>query len=231
MDLARKFAREGIAVASVGHRLSPGTWADPNKTAGVKHPAHVQDIAVAFKWLYEHGKEYGYDPDNIFIGGFSSGAHLAALIGSDKRYLEKHGLSLEHIKGLIPVAGAYNISAYHQTFLTNEDSRTRAMADSHVKAVFGNTEADFEDASPTSYMEHLSIPMLLVSEGALFNYTKIYEERIWESDFRNCQIYHVFDLDHGGLWKNLSFEKNSQHRNLMVQFIKQQADKPGLANQ
>ncbi|MEO0732090.1 MAG: alpha/beta hydrolase fold domain-containing protein, partial [Bacteroidota bacterium] len=68
MTFARKLAREGIAVASVGHRLSTAVWVDPERTEGVQHPAHAEDAAAAFHWLKTHAAEYGYDPEKIFIG-------------------------------------------------------------------------------------------------------------------------------------------------------------------
>ncbi|MEL7162001.1 MAG: alpha/beta hydrolase, partial [Bacteroidota bacterium] len=100
MTFARKLAREGIAVASVGHRLSTGVWVEPERTEGVQHPAHAEDAAAAFHWLKTHAAEYGYDPERIFIGGYSCGGHLAALLGSDPRFLKKYGYRLTDIEGL-----------------------------------------------------------------------------------------------------------------------------------
>lgn len=219
MNLARQFAKEGIAVASVGHRLSKGSFSPNAKKEGVKHPTHIQDVAAAFKWLREQADTYGYDKDNIFVSGFSSGGHLAALLAMDGRYLAQHKLSPADIKGIIPVAGAYDINDYYSVFLNHEDPNTRTMADTHVKDVFGDTEADFTDASPTTYMDQLDRPMLLISEGALYNYTNVFEEKIWDSEYRDCQILHVFNFGHAGLWRDLSNAPNSQTRNAMVDFI------------
>ncbi|HMQ63023.1 MAG TPA: alpha/beta hydrolase, partial [Flavilitoribacter sp.] len=69
LDLARNLGRKGIAVASVGHRLSPAVWRDPKKTEGIQHPKHAEDVAAAVKWLYDHAAEYGYDREKFFIGG------------------------------------------------------------------------------------------------------------------------------------------------------------------
>ncbi len=49
MDLAKQLAQAGIAVASVGHRLSPAVWRDSSLTTGIQHPDHAKDIASAFK--------------------------------------------------------------------------------------------------------------------------------------------------------------------------------------
>ncbi len=219
MDLARQFAQRGIAVASVGHQLSRGQFSSKAKVSGVKHPAHVQDVAAAFAWLYEHAAEYGYDAQNIFVGGFSSGAHLAALLAMDERYLQKHGLKQANIRAILPIAGAYDIGAYYEVFLNHKDPEVQAMAETHVKDVFGE-EAGFTKASLSSYIDQLKIPMLLVSEGGLFAYTQTFEQQIWESEYRQCQILHVMNLGHGGLWKDLSQNNDSQARKVMVDFIR-----------
>ncbi|MTB51478.1 alpha/beta hydrolase [Lewinella sp. W8] len=223
MPLARKIAREGIAVASVGHRLSTGTWVEPERTEGVQHPAHAQDAAAAFHWLKEHAEAYGYDANNIYIGGYSCGAHLAAILGSDARFLEAHGYALSDIRGLLPIAGAYDIPAYHKVFAENENPDNRRLAELHVEAVFGPTEAQWKDASPTEYIEHLAAPMLLMSEIGLYNYTKIYEEAIRESSYRDVTVHHVLDLNHGGLWRDMSQNQRSHHRMAMVNFIRAKA--------
>ena len=216
MDLARALAAEGVAVASVGHRLSPATWRDPALNEGVRHPAHINDVARAFRWLYDNAAAYGFDKDRMFVGGYSSGGHLAALLSLDERYLHAQQLSKANIRGVIPVAGVYDISDYHQVILASENS---SLADLHVKAVFGPGESDFIDASPTSYLDNLSVPMLLISENNTYNYTRLFEERIAETLFRAIDVVHVLSMGHGELWQHLSSEEDSRYRGLIADFI------------
>ncbi|WP_367387957.1 alpha/beta hydrolase [Lewinella sp. LCG006] len=222
MNLARQFARRGIAVAAVGHRLSSGAFSERRKATGVQHPSHIQDIAAAFKWLQENGAEYGYNAKHIFVGGFSSGAHLAALLATDERYLAAHGLSQEHIRGIIPVAGAYDLVDYYNAFANSESPESRAMAITHVNDVFGDA---LVEASPTTYLDQLKTPMLLISEGALYEYTKVFEEKIWASTYRDCQIFHVFNFNHAGLWRDISNAPDSQTRKVMIDFIKRNGER------
>lgn len=216
MGLARAFAREGMAVASVGHRLSPAVWRDPALSSGVQHPAHILDIAQAFKWLYDHAETYGYDRDKLYIGGYSSGAHLSALLSMDEKYLADVGLTVGHIRGVIPIAGAYDISAYHRAFL--EGTRPE-LADLHVKAVFGDTEEDFIDASPTSYVETMTVPMLLISENQSYDYTRIFEEKIKGAGFDGLSVIHVEEMGHGAFWRHLWQAEESAYRDAIVTFI------------
>ena len=174
MDLARKFAAEGIAVASIGHRLSAAKWRDSSLRTGVQHPEHMKDLAASIKWLYAHTDDYGIGQDKFFVGGYSSGAHLAALMGLDPTYLEAVGLSLEIIKGIIPISGTYDITNYHEVFKNGDNP---ALAELHVEAVFGDSSQDFLHASPTSYLDNLGIPMLLISDNALARYTRFLRRR------------------------------------------------------
>ena len=217
MDLARKFAEEGIAVASIGHRLSPAIWRDSTLNKGIKHPAHAKDVAAAMKWLYDNADSYGYDKQSIFIGGFSSGAHLAALIGLDHQYLEEVGLPKDIIKGMIPISGTYDIMNYHDVF---KNGNNPELAVSHVEAVFGDTTEDFINASPTTYLNNLGIPMLLISDNAIDRYTRFFEEKLKQTDFVAFETIYVPDLNHAELWRNLSFDASSEYRKAIVQFIK-----------
>src|SRR5215475_4811085 len=61
------------------------------------------DIAKAIRWAHDHAKDFGGNPNSIFVMGHSAGAHLAALVCTDDRYLQAEGLSLSLIKGCVPV--------------------------------------------------------------------------------------------------------------------------------
>lgn len=218
MDLARKFAKQGIGFASVGHRLSAATWRDSTLSTGVRHPAHVQDLASSVKWLCDQALAYGYSTDKIFVGGYSSGAHLAALLALDHVYLNELGLESSVLKGVIPISGTYDIVNYHEVFRTGERPE---LAELHVEAVFGDTLEAFQNASPVSYLDNLSIPMLLISDNAIDRYTRLFERRLKKTDYTDYRILYVPDLNHGQLWRNLSFEDHSIYRSEMISFIEE----------
>lgn len=216
MDLARKFAQAGIGVASVGHRLSPAIWRDSSLNRGIQHPKHMEDIASATRWLQQHAEDYGYDTNQFFIGGFSSGAHLAALLCLDPAYLQAVGLSTSLFKGMIPISGAYDIVNYHEVF---QNGSRPELARLHVEAVFGPTLADWQHASPTAYLQNLSIPMLLMSDRGLVGYTRILEERLLETEFRDFQVLYIHDLSHAELWRHISQRESSMYRQMMIDFM------------
>jgi arylformamidase len=75
--VAAPLRAQGIAVALIRHRPAPAHT----------HPAFAQDAASAVAWLVAHAAELGVDAKRIFLAGHASGAHLAALIALDARYL------------------------------------------------------------------------------------------------------------------------------------------------
>ncbi len=97
--LAQGYAKHGIGTVVVNYRLSPG----------VKHPAHVQDVAKAFAWTHRNIARYGGRPDRLFLCGHSSGGHLAALLATNPKYLEAERLAIGNIRGVIAVSGVYMI--------------------------------------------------------------------------------------------------------------------------
>jgi len=93
--VAKRFARAGIAVATVNYRLYPKA----------KYPAFIDDAAASTAWVIKHISEYGGNPDSVFIAGHSAGGYLTGILGMDPKYLEKYGFSTSKLAGMIPVSG------------------------------------------------------------------------------------------------------------------------------
>src|SRR5262249_35833568 len=84
--IARTLGGEGLGVVAIPHRLTDGT---PQQ---VVHPGHIEDVARAFAWTYNHMADYGGNVGKIVLIGHSSGGHLISLLATDPRYLAAHGL-------------------------------------------------------------------------------------------------------------------------------------------
>ena len=90
------FLDEGYAYASVNYRLVPD----------VKVEEQVQDVADAVGSLVSRSAELGFARNRIFLMGHSSGGHVAALIGTDPVFLERAGVDVSSIAGVILLDGA-----------------------------------------------------------------------------------------------------------------------------
>ncbi len=76
----------GFAVASLD--FSPASKA--------RFPGQVHEIKAAIRFLRAEAKRYGYDASRIAISGASSGAHLAALVGTSNGESELEGTLGDH---------------------------------------------------------------------------------------------------------------------------------------
>ena len=70
----------------------------------VKMAGFMEDAAHAVHWAMTHCGEFGADPKQIFLMGHSAGAHLAALVTLDTRYLAPR----VQVAGLIGLSGPYD---------------------------------------------------------------------------------------------------------------------------
>ena len=98
---AAHFTAQGWAFASANYRLVPGATVEQQ----------AADIAAAIAFARAHAAENGLDPDHIVLMGHSSGAHVAALVGTDPRYLAAAGVPMSAVKGVVLLDGAgYDIA-------------------------------------------------------------------------------------------------------------------------
>ncbi len=114
------------------------------------------DIARSIRWVHDHAREYGGDPNSIVVMGHSAGAHLAALVCTDDRYLQAEGLSLSILKGCVPV----DVSAYDIPKRLQDGGAIPAAT---LKQIFGETEAAQRAVSPASFVaQGKQIPPFLI---------------------------------------------------------------------
>lgn len=92
-------ARRGYAVAIADYRLVPD----------ILYPAFVQDAALAVAWAAgAEGQSAGLG-GRLFVAGHSAGAHIAAMLALDARFLQGRGLEPETVMaGWIGLSGPYD---------------------------------------------------------------------------------------------------------------------------
>ena len=218
MPIARALARDGVAVAVVDHRMSPGRWADEGAAdTGAVHPQHMQDVARAFAWLHQNADTYSLDRDRFFVGGFSAGAHLAALLTMDPRYLAAHDLSPADIAGALPVGGTYDLEHYYEAI---HGAFGQENADGHILGTFGD-KGTLPEASPSSYIATATRPMLVIAEGETAIYADVFEEAVKDAGRTDLIRFITFaDETHASLFHNIGDQDaESAARNTMISFI------------
>jgi len=107
----------------------------------------ASDVARAIHWIHDHAQEYGGTKKKIFVAGHSAGAHLAALVCTDGRYLRAEGLSLADIKGCIPLdASVYDIP---KRLLDGGEVPRESF-----EQIFGKTVESQRELSPVLHVPH-----------------------------------------------------------------------------
>jgi acetyl esterase/lipase len=72
LPIAFQLASQGFVVATVSYR----------KASVAPFPAQLHDVKCAVRWLRAQAGKYALDPDRIAALGYSSGGHLASLLGT-----------------------------------------------------------------------------------------------------------------------------------------------------
>jgi len=149
----------GFVFVSTNYRLLPDV---PMETL-------IGDVAQSLAWVHEHISDYGGDPDQLFVGGHSAGAQLAALICIDHRYLRKHGVSPKVLKGCVPVDGdTYDIPKIIATAELRQMLYGGKMFTFGHRQKFGNNPEQHVDFSAVTHVtkgKHIPPFLLLYFSG------------------------------------------------------------------
>ncbi|MBB6428483.1 alpha/beta hydrolase [Algisphaera agarilytica] len=128
---ADTFTESGIHVISLGYRLVPD----------VAWPENARDLAAGVDWVFRHAQELDIDPQRITLMGHSAGAHLAAVLGADARWLAEHDQSPARLRSVVLLDGA----GYH---IPNVIAEKVALRPELYSTAFGNDPEGWADASP-----------------------------------------------------------------------------------
>jgi arylformamidase len=108
----------------------------------------AEQVCRAIAWVYEHAARFGGDPDRIYVGGQSSGAHLTA-VALTADWPGRYGLPANPIKGGLCASGMYELAPVRLSARANYVKFTDEM----VAAL-----------SPIRHLDRLQAP-LIVSYG------------------------------------------------------------------
>ncbi len=151
------FTDRGYVVAALDFRL-----ATPLGGAGdVTYADQASDVAFALSWLRKNGATYGVSESDPVLMGYSSGAHLVALLAADERYLRSAGLSRDDLAASISLdVHAYDVPYALELMDGSEIARNKPL----IEWLFGTTTDEQQRASPAAYVTSAPMPpTLLVS--------------------------------------------------------------------
>jgi acetyl esterase/lipase len=137
--VAKALARRGYVAAVPDYRIYPE----------VCYPDFLDDGAQVVRWVKDNIARFGGDPDKLFLKGHSAGAHIAAMLSIDMRWLGKVGLDPRRdIAGLIGIAGPYDLMP---------------LRDERFKVIFGGVNRP--ETQPIYHVAPGAPPALLMTGG------------------------------------------------------------------
>jgi arylformamidase len=86
----------------------------------------AEQVCRAIAWVYQNAASFGGDPNRLYIGGQSSGAHLAA-VALTTDWAGEHGLPSDIVKGGLCTSGMYELAPVRLTARANYVKFTDAM--------------------------------------------------------------------------------------------------------
>ncbi|MDQ2866252.1 MAG: alpha/beta hydrolase [Candidatus Eremiobacteraeota bacterium] len=197
--VGEELAHQGIATAVVSYRLFPETDAEGS----------TQDVAAATAWMIQHAADYGIDSRNTFIAGHSSGAQIAALIGTNPQYLARFGLQLTSLRGVFAVSGAYDVRDL------SDEPDTWQKVDGHI---YGDTPAARSRFSPSLHID-AATPPIVVSCGTSDDPGScdraIYFMRALKAAGRSANAIREIGADHMGMLRALIDPKDPLNASLL----------------
>jgi len=134
--VAEALTKHGYVVVIPEYRLYPQTL----------FPGFIEDAAHALAWTHQHAGDYGGDPGKLFVMGHSAGAHIAAMLNYDEKYLRAAGGEPAWIRGFIGLAGPYD-------FLP--------ITDPVLQKIFGPEER-YAQSQPINFVDGKEAPALLL---------------------------------------------------------------------
>ncbi len=133
--LGKKLAKHNVVTVIINYRLSPDAK---------DYSVMAMDCAHAVKWVYNHIEEYHGDKNRIFLYGHSSGAHLAALITLNHRFLDSTGVRVP-IKGCV-LFDPFGLNI--DTYLEHPQKKDKWMYD-----IFTKDSKIWKDATPVNFIK------------------------------------------------------------------------------
>ncbi|MCU1432816.1 MAG: hypothetical protein JWP95_1921 [Actinotalea sp.] len=135
----------GLAVATVDYRLS----------GEAVHPAQLEDVLEAVRFLRRRAAELGLDPDRLGISGDSAGGHLAAMVALT-------GTGDAGVQAAAVLYGVTDLAGFDTSGLTPQE-RAATMEARLLGADPREEPGLAAAASPVHHASAAAPPMLLIS--------------------------------------------------------------------
>jgi acetyl esterase/lipase len=175
--------------------------------SAARFPGQVLEIKAAVRFLRAQDRTYGYDATRVGILGASSGAHLAALVGTTNGEAELEGTLGEHldqssaVQAIVSYFGASNLT----TILDQSTPFGVGVRQPALIRLLGGLPSEVEPlaklASPVFHVDSTDPPLLLLhgDQDRQMPINQSHElEAAYERQGLDVDFIVVHDAGHGG---------------------------------
>lgn len=179
-SIPKELQDQGLAIVAVNYRLYPKA----------RKPAYLEDAAASVAWTFQHIKEYGGNPELIFVAGHSAGGYLTSMLGLDQRWLAAHEIEANDIAGLIPYSG------HCITHMTVREEMGIEL-----------TQPVIDDMAPLFHARKDAPPILLITGDRELEFPTRYEENAYLHSLLQvvkhpqAQLFELDGFTHGSMVK------------------------------
>lgn len=164
---------EDVHYASLTYRLAPE----------VSISEIVDDARAAVRWLLDNASDLGIDTDRIALIGHSAGAHLAAMVMTDR--------NAPPLNGVVLISGVFHLEPVQKSYV-NKDAMM--------------SEADARALSPCLHIPIVRCPVHLIVgdiETAEFKRQSELMFKAWKPDCPNMTLQIAGERDHFNIVSDL----------------------------
>lgn len=190
--IARNLAEAGFVAVNATYRLAPKH----------RHPAQIDDLREAVRWIRTHVAALAVDPRRIGAFGYSAGGHLASLLAVSGDEEAEGTTPSARIAAAVSGGAPYELAAFPKSPLIRK----------LIGADFATDPAAWQDASPITHVSRGDPPLFLYH--GTWDWIVSYDQvgrmaRALEANDVEHEIHSVPFLGHGlvFLWSGASVER------------------------
>jgi acetyl esterase len=205
--LFEPLSKGGFAWFTINYRLAPQ----------YPHPAALEDVNAAIRWVKKNAKTYKADPNRIALVGESAGGHLVSLAAA-------MGTGDTKVAACVPFYGVHDIVDRSEVMGAVGDNIEKYL---QVKGMGAADVAKMRAASPVTYV-HKNMPPYLMIHGTAdkavpYNQSPLMCAKMKEVG-ASCEIFTVEGAPHGiGPWEKVpAFQK---YKEKLVEWLQQRLKK------
>ncbi len=155
-DVVPWWIDRGYVVAAVNFRLASPL----GQPRDILPRDQARDVAHALAWLAEQADDYDIADGEVVAVGYSSGAHLVALLGADGSFLEEAGRPETDLAATVSLdVHAYDVPYALGLMVGSVVEQNIPL----IEHLFGTTEDEQRLGSPIHYLDGFVAPAMLVS--------------------------------------------------------------------